>query len=438
MLPPVLLLLLFATSGFREPVTWPAPTLEGPVRVIDVPATGGDWSGNPPGVDCRVRMPTVPVSGLVKVAGCDDISLVGGEFKSNADPCSAVAGGDSESAALYLADFTGTAHVEGVVIRGPGFSDGIYMSSTEPASIGEVVASRFGGFAACAEPATGSIGGWPKEHPDCFQTWAGPATLRFDKVTCSTVYEGLNLDTNNWSDTSGRRYPAKLIDIRRTNVHLDERAPNGRQCLSVWNLFTPVPTRLERVHCAPGNSGFSPLAPTLAANAAWWGGVRFGVPAGGDETAPGEAGIGYRPAVAGEILIRPPGGPGGDGPGGNPNGNEQPGGRKVARGSLLKTLRQGLRLSVRCPRSCLVTARATISRKAGRRLGLRSRRARLPVGFARARLSRPGHARVVVPFSKRHRLRRAHRLKLSVHVTVRSKAHRWNFTRRIQLVRGQT
>ena len=159
--------------------------------------------------------------------------------------------------------FSGTAHIEGILIRGPGFSDAIHMTSTKPNSIAEIEASRFGGLAACAEPASGAIGGWPKEHPDCFQTWAGPATLRFDKVTCSTVYEGFNLDTNNWADAGGRRYPARMIDIRRTNVRLDERKPNGRQCFAVWSPYTPVPTRLERVHCATGNSGFSPFAPTL-------------------------------------------------------------------------------------------------------------------------------------------------------------------------------
>ena len=262
----------------------------------------------------------------------------------------------AESAALYLTDFTGTAHVEGIEIRGPGFSDGIWMTSTQPGSIGEVEASRFGGFAACAEPASGSIGGWPKEHPDCFQTWAGPATLRFDKVTCSTVYEGLNVDTGNWADAGGGRYPAGLIDIRRTNVHLDERKPNGRQCYSAWNLFTPVPTRLERAYCATGNSGFSPLAPTVAANAAWWGGVRLGVPAGGDETTAGEAGIGYRRFVPGEVQV-----PGTSVPGGGPGGGERPRSPAVRKGPLLKVLRQGLRLKVRCEERCLVTARATIS-----------------------------------------------------------------------------
>ena len=61
--------------------------------------------------------------------------------------------------------------------------------------------------------------------------------------------------------------------------------------------------------------------------------------------------------------------------------------RAIRKSPLLKILRQGLRLRVRCQEACSVAARATISRRAARRLGLRSRRARTPVGFARARLS---------------------------------------------------
>ena len=433
MLPPVLLLLLFSVSGFREPLTWPAPSLDEPVRTIDVPAGGGSWWGVSTSLDCRVRMPAVPVHGQVKVAGCDDISIVGGEFKSDADPCSAAALGDSESPALYLTDFTGTAHIEGIQITGPGFSDGIYMSSTKPNSVGEIEATRIGGLAACAEPASGSIDGWPKEHPDCFQTWAGPATLRFDKVTCLTVYQGLNVDTNNWANPAGLRYPARLIDIRRTNVRLAERNPNGRHCYVAWSPFAPAPTRLERVHCSVGNVGSTPVSPTVGANAAWWGGVRFGVPAGGDETAAGEAGIGYGRVVPGEIQV-----PGTPVPGGRAPAGERPGApAAVRKAPLLKVLRRGLRLKVRCAGRCLVTARATIKGPAARRLGLRSRGAKTSVGFARKRLSKPGWARVPLHFSKRKRLRRARRLVVSLHVTVTSGGHKYSFTRRLKLVRGR-
>ncbi len=433
MLPPVLLLLLFSVSGFREPLTWPAPSPDDPVKTIDVPAAGGSWWGVSTGMDCQVRMPAVPVRAQVKVAGCDDVNIVGGEFKSDADPCSAAAMGDNESPALYLTDFTGTAHIEGILIRGPGFSDGIYMSSTKPNSIGEIEATRIGGLAACAEPASGNIDGWPKEHPDCFQAWAGPATLRFDKVTCSTVYQGLNVDTNNWADALGNRFPASLIDVRRTNVRLDERNPNGRHCYVAWSPFAPAPTRLERVHCAVGNVGSTPVSPTVGANAGWWGGVRFGVPAGGDETAAGEAGIGYRRFVPGEVKV-----PGTSVPGGNPGGGDKPRSPAVRKAPLLKVLRQGLRLKVRCAEKCLVTARATISGAAARRLGLRSRGARMPVGFARERLSKAGWARVPVHFSKRQRLRRARRLAVRLHVTVASGGHKYSFTRHLKLIRHRT
>ena len=434
MLPPLLALFVLAFSGFKEPVTWPAPTLSDSVRKFDVPVGGADWYGIPSNVDCVLDMPNVPVSGTVKLDGCRNVRLVGGEFRRDADPCGAAQNGNGESVALFLSNFAGTAHVEGLKVHGRGFSDGLHVTSTQPTSVSQVEASWFGGFAACSEPASGSIGGWPKEHPDCFQTWAGPDVIRFDKVTCWTVYEGLNLDSNNYASPTGARYPASTIDIRRTNVHLDERKPNGRQCYVAWSAFSPSPTHLENAYCAVGNSGFSPTAPTVAADPAWWSGVKYGMRNGRDETTASEAGIGY-PNVKSDATPRAPGG----GTGGNGNGNPSGGSKQrgpavrasAARRRLRAALARGARVRVFCPAACTIGVRASVARSTARRLHLRGTR----VGAGHKRLRTKGWTNVLVRFAHRRKLRHAKRLRVKLAFVVTSNGRTLRASRRLALVR---
>lgn len=184
--------------------------------------------------------------------------------------------------------------MEGVRIHGRGFSDGMWITSALAGSSAQVEGSSIGGLAACSEPG-GYQTAWPNEHPDCFQTWAGPSALRFDKDTCYTVYEGFNLDSGSWTGPSGEKFYARPVDIRRTNVRLGERTPNGRQCFSVWTSYTPVPTHVERARCDPGARDFpGAFAPRLDGNAAWWGGVIHDNAGNPDEVGADETGIGYR------------------------------------------------------------------------------------------------------------------------------------------------
>jgi hypothetical protein len=244
-----------------------------------------------------VRLPSVPVTGTVKVVGCRNIRIVGGEIVSEADPCSDAAEGTESSPGLYLTNFAGIAHVEGLKIHGRGFSDGIWMTSDRPGSVGQVEGNWMAGLAACTEPLVAQNDPWPQEHPDCFQTWNGPLALRFDKNTCRTPYQGFYLDTNALAGPNGERTPAKTVDIRRTNVHLDERVPNGLGCFMVWTPGSPAATNLDRVYCAPGTRDWtSAFAPQLDVSPAWAKVIR-GIPARGDEVSASEAGIGYRRVV---------------------------------------------------------------------------------------------------------------------------------------------
>ena len=79
------LVLLAACGDDAEPrrtgpaLTWPPPALRGPIG-IEVPPQGGMWT-QPPDRDCRIDMPKVPVTDTVKVVGCHNVVLIGGETR---------------------------------------------------------------------------------------------------------------------------------------------------------------------------------------------------------------------------------------------------------------------------------------------------------------------------------------------------------------------
>ena len=74
----------------------------------------------------------------MKISGCHNGRSVGGEIASHAAPCSDAAKGTASTAGLYVTDFARVAHVEGLSIHGRGFSDGIWMTSDRPGSVGQV------------------------------------------------------------------------------------------------------------------------------------------------------------------------------------------------------------------------------------------------------------------------------------------------------------
>jgi hypothetical protein len=433
---PTLALFVLATAGFREPLTWPAPSMGAGARAIQVPPSGGDWWGVPLTQDCDVRLPAEPVRRTVKISGCRDVRIVGGEIASDAAPCSEAAKDSASTAGLYVTGFAGVAHVEGLKIHGRGFSDGIWMTSDEPGSVGQVEGNWIAGLAACSEPVPWDQA-WPDEHPDCFQTWTGPATLRFDKNTCWTPYQGLYLDTNQLAGPSGSRLPAKTVDIRRTNVHLDERSPNGRGCYMVWTPGSPAATHLDRVHCAPGTRDWRvAFAPRLDVDPAWAGVLR-GVPARGDEVTAGEAGIGYRRLVPAGTRTEDPRAPGSA----TPSWLEDPAKGLVQaprrRFALLSTLRRGLRVKVRCRAGCRIAVRALAAPRARRWLRLGHSHRPVQVGAGRGKLAKAGTRVVALRFGGRARrgLRRARRVELALRVVIASGAARGVVSRSVVLRR---
>ena len=79
--------------------------------------------GPPPDRDCRIDMPKVPVTDTVKVAGCHNVVLIGGETSIGGVP-----DGNPAKPGLYLSDYTGTLHVEGWKGGGSGLTDALWIA----------------------------------------------------------------------------------------------------------------------------------------------------------------------------------------------------------------------------------------------------------------------------------------------------------------------
>jgi hypothetical protein len=204
-----------------------------------------------------------------------------------------------ETPAIGLYGFTGTAHLEGLLLQGPGMSDGIHVNSAAPGSVAQIEDAFIGALHLTSPEA---------QHPDAIQTWTGPHIMRFDRLTATGV-QGLSLDPAD-EPLDGVRHPSARIDIRRTNVRLDASAQPARQCFASYRTphYAPAMTHLDDVYCAhpAAEAWVSTLFPRSDVDPSWWGsrpghrGVRQGVPPGGDELRPADVGIGYRsPGYAG-------------------------------------------------------------------------------------------------------------------------------------------
>ena len=124
-----LVALAAASTGCK--LAWAPPALENPF-IINVPPTGidnyvpGNW-------DCEVRMPPVPVTDTVKIDGCRNIVLIGGQVWFPGQP-----NGKPEEPGIYLTNYTDTVHVEGVEMGGSGLTNGLWLSTRHPNTVAQV------------------------------------------------------------------------------------------------------------------------------------------------------------------------------------------------------------------------------------------------------------------------------------------------------------
>lgn len=180
-------------SASGDDLSWARPTLVSP-RTVEVSDSRRSLRLEA-GKDYVVEMPSRPVRGGVTITGGDDVVLVGGEVS--------VPNGMGNRAALHLVGQTGTVHVEGLAITGPGLADGITLDQRKGAVV-QLQNIR-------VDTAQGSYAG---RHADLIQTWAGPRELRVDKFTGITEYQGMFLLPNQFS----HKKAPDLFDLRRVDV----------------------------------------------------------------------------------------------------------------------------------------------------------------------------------------------------------------------------
>jgi hypothetical protein len=223
--------------------------------------------------DYRLVFPSTPVTGAVVVDGGHNVVIVGGEIRLGWQGAGASI--DSRRG-LYLANQTGTVHVEGLLIDGSDLSEGIDLS--EPlGAIVQIENVRVDRIHARDEKA------WSDNHPDLLQTWAGPAELRVDRFTGSTDYQALFLAPMEY----GSQPPPRAMDVRHVNVS----ATTTCWCILMW--VTPG-MRLTPTDVWLQPNPWVDLAHSLWPTPAAWLGVRAGVPPGGDFVPVGVAGAAYR------------------------------------------------------------------------------------------------------------------------------------------------
>ena len=253
-------------------LTWAPPALRAPIA-IEVPPEGGYWAP-PPDRDCRIDMPKVPVTDTVKVVGCHNVVLIGGETSIGGVP-----DGNPAKPGLYLSDYTGTLHVEGWKGGGSGLTDALWISTRFPNTTAQVENVEVTEVHGQTEYPLGQFPeGWPEpdEHPDVIQLWQGPTRFRAERVTGRSSYQGFTLDSTAFGPPQYTLNPARSVDIRHTAIAL---TGTGRSCYAYFFPQGAPRPRLRDVYCDPGVREWAvAVVPRRDLDPSWWGRVRRGRP----------------------------------------------------------------------------------------------------------------------------------------------------------------
>ncbi|MBO1752660.1 hypothetical protein J4G33_12675 [Actinotalea sp. BY-33] len=253
-------------------LTWRPPALVSP-QVVAISAT----NRTPRLDDTRdyvIQMPATPleVDGGVTISGGRNVVLVGGTISIPAGAQQA----NHANRGLFLKDQTGTVHVEGLLITGPGLGEGINLDQRKGAVV-QLQNVR-------VETTHGSF---ETNHADVLQTWAGPRVLRVDRLSGTTQYQGFFLLPQQF----GTQAQPEVMDLRRVDLH--GTAGSG---YLLWRDGLEWPLRVQDVWVAPSNPGSrdSFLWPKgTAPGTDAWPQVDVGTPPGGEFVPAGRAGVGY-------------------------------------------------------------------------------------------------------------------------------------------------
>jgi hypothetical protein len=226
-----------------------------------------------PHQDYVIKMPTSPLRQPLSIAGGHNVVVIGGEI--DIGPKGRHASIDARRG-LLLKGQTGVAHVEGLLIRGKGLTEGIDLDQRLHSTV-QIENVRVVGVHARDQR------NFTDNHPDVIQTWAGPSRLFVDRLTASTDYQGLFLNPQQFG---GRRNRPRLFDFRHVNI---AGLPTARYLL--WR-GTPFRMRLSDVWVKPARR--RPAKLTMWPSPEVWTGVQIGTPGGGDFVPADSVGVHYK------------------------------------------------------------------------------------------------------------------------------------------------
>lgn len=209
---------------------WAPPALVRPERIA-IPADGIDVELDPDR-DYVLVFPDAPVTGRVHIVGGDDIVAIGGSIVMH----------EFADAALEIERWHGVLHVEGLTIDPGGDrgveNDGIRLHGARDGSVAQLQNVR-------VDRVTGTRAG---AHGDVVQTWAGPATLRIDRLTGFSDYQGL------WLQPGKFDHPVlDAIELHRVDLHMVAR--KGWVLYGIDGTGNPPAPRCSDVYADMGSVG---------------------------------------------------------------------------------------------------------------------------------------------------------------------------------------
>lgn len=250
-------------------LTWKPPVLKNAVT-IDVTDANRSLSLDP-AKDYLLRhlVPITKVGGLTITGGHNVVSM-GAEVHF-----SEWLGADHGKAnrALYIKNFTGTFHLEGMHAGGL-LGEGIDVDTRTPGAVLQVQNTRI-------ELVQGTQ---TTNHADLIQNWGGPLVYRIDGLTGSTTYQGLFLQSSEYGEET------ELCDFRRMNLR-------GSGAYGRYLIYRTGSSAkkivLTDVWCQPGTNWAKESGGYPAADATWKT-IKHGTPPAGDFVPLGACGLGYK------------------------------------------------------------------------------------------------------------------------------------------------
>jgi hypothetical protein len=245
-------------------LSWKPPTLNQPITVDLKPGNQDVILDNNKDYRLRITEPLTDPGGLI-VSGGRNVVLIGGEIRIPYHDQ------DLKRRGMYLKNQRGTIHIEGVHITGEHLGEGINLDQ------------RYGATVQLQNMRIDTVNGTlQSNHADLIQTWAGPKTLRIDRLSGHTTYQGMfllpkqhfpeaqladwdfrNIDIVGTPESGYGLWKDDNHNISATNVYIHKS--NGSTAKSLWpstsvwpGVTVGSPIGASMVSGTPGMSYSSP------------------------------------------------------------------------------------------------------------------------------------------------------------------------------------